>query len=348
MLMPISERLPSPVDKRLQVCWLSMLLLLLVTPLAATAFGAADNISMLDVARVLGHKILGMGQVPDISLRIVWELRLPRVLLAFIAGSGLAICGYVLQSVTRNPLADPYLFGISAGASFGGVLALTLLGGSWLAWMSLPLGAFVGACLSVLIVLSMAGSRADSQIERLLLSGVAVSFMFGAFTSLLLYFSTPQATASLLFWTLGSFARADWSSLGMPALVVVVALVLILGYQRQILAILGGDETAHTLGVRVMKLRLGMLLLCSLITATLVAQCGGIGFVGLMVPHLLRLLLPGRHPMMLTALAGGLFMVWVDVLARSLLPTQELPVGIITSAIGSVFFLAVLHRRRQY
>ena len=325
-----------------------MLLLLLVTPLAATAFGAADNISMLDVARVLGHKILGMGQVPDISLRIVWELRLPRVLLAFIAGSGLAICGYVLQSVTRNPLADPYLFGISAGASFGGVLALTLLGGSWLAWMSLPLGAFVGACLSVLIVLAMAGSRADSQIERLLLSGVAVSFMFGAFTSLLLYFSTPQATASLLFWTLGSFARADWSSLGMPALVVVVALVLILGYQRQILAILGGDETAHTLGVRVMKLRLGMLLLCSLITATLVAQCGGIGFVGLMVPHLLRLLLPGRHPMMLTALAGGLFMVWVDVLARSLLPTQELPVGIITSAIGSVFFLAVLHRRRQY
>lgn len=346
--MSLSESPPLRVDRRLQSCWLVVLLGLLVTPLAATAFGAADNIGVLEVARVLGHKIAGMGQVSAIDQRIVWELRFPRVLLAFVAGCGLALCGYVLQSVTRNPLADPYLFGISAGASFGGVLAMTLLGGTWLAWVSLPLGAFAGACLSVLLVLIMAGNQAERQVERLLLSGVAVSFMFGAFTSLLLYFSTPQATASLLFWTLGSFARADWNTLWMPVVVVLVALVLIVGYRRQILAMLSGDETAHTLGVRVMQMRLGMLLLCSLITATLVAQCGGIGFVGLMVPHLLRLLLPGRHPMMLTALAGGLFMVWVDVVARSLLPTQELPVGIITSAIGSVFFLAVLHQRRQY
>lgn len=335
---------------RLYWCWLLLLLGTVLTPLAAAGFGAAD-ISLFDVARVIGKHLLGVGEPSVISERIVWDLRLPRILLAFIAGSGLALSGYVLQAVTRNPLADPYLFGISSGASFGAVVSVALATGlglsSAISGISLPLGAFIGASLAVLMVLLLAGRNIGNQIERMLLSGVAISFMFSALTSLILYFSTPQATTSLLFWSLGSFARASWDGLGLPTLVVLAALLVILAFKRQVLAMLAGDETAHTLGIRVQRLRVSMLLLCSLITATLVAHCGGIGFVGLMVPHIVRLLLPGQHPMVLTALAGGLFMVWVDVLARSILPTQELPVGVITSAIGSLFFLMVLRKRGQ-
>ncbi|WP_133180089.1 FecCD family ABC transporter permease [Shewanella decolorationis] len=345
----------------------------LLTPIAAASFGAA-NIGFLDVLHVFISKFNyffasdGAARTSSMTERIVMELRLPRILLAFVAGAGLSLAGSVLQTVTRNPLADPYLFGISSGASFGAVVMLTLFTGSGLfdnagviansgifsgsgafaglLWFSLPFGAFIGASLSVLIVLALAGLGLKSQVERMLLSGVATSFMFSALTSLLLYFASPQATASVLFWSLGSFAKASWSLLVLPSLVVLVSFMIILGWKRQIMALQAGDETAHTLGVNVPKLRLNMLLLCSLITAILVATCGGIGFVGLMIPHTVRLLFPGRQPIFLTALVGGLFMVWIDVLARCLLGNQELPVGIITAAIGSFFFLLILRRRK--
>jgi len=358
-------------------------LMCLITLLAAASFGAAD-ISFNDVLNVVFHQafgvtIFGVTEVSAIAERIVMELRFPRILLAFIAGVGLSVAGSVLQTVTRNPLADPYLFGISSGASFGAVLVITLFSGSGLlvgssvgtgsglaidssgggsdffassglfdllGWISLPLGAFFGAGLSVIMVLSLCGRNMSSQIERMLLSGVAISFMFGALTSLLLYFSSPQAAASVLFWSLGSFAKASWEGLIFPAVIVFLAIGIILLFKRQIMAMRAGDETAHTLGINVSRLRLQMLLLCSLITAILVANCGGIGFVGLMVPHTVRMLLPGRFPLITTALVGGLFMVWVDVLARTLLSSQELPVGIITAVIGSVFFLFILGSRR--
>ena len=344
----------------------------LLTPILAASFGAAD-IQLSDVLSVFGslfnnHSLSDDGQqVASLTQRIVIELRLPRILLAFVAGAGLSLAGSVLQIVTRNPLADPYLFGISSGASFGAVLVITVfsqielfsssltgsLSGSfaehaWWSWstLSLPIGAFFGASLSVLLVLMLSGAGRVSQVERMLLSGVATSFMFGALTSLLLYFSSPQATASVLFWSLGSFAKASWPNLILPAIIVTLSLIVMLAFKRQIMALQAGDESAHTLGVNVTKLRLSMLLLCSLITAVLVASCGGIGFVGLMIPHTVRLLFSGRQPMILTALFGGLFMVWIDVVARCILGNQELPVGIITAAIGSVFFLFILRHRR--
>ncbi|WP_153914406.1 FecCD family ABC transporter permease [Shewanella sp. TC10] len=355
-------------------------LLTLITPIAAASFGAA-NISFEQVITLFSSSIFGIepfasNNTSAITQRIVFELRLPRILLAFIAGAGLALAGSVLQTVTRNPLADPYLFGISSGASFGAVLVLSFFGSqglvqqwlsesgshladallrsgwfshdAWWSWssLSLPIGAFIGACFSVLLVLSLSGFGRASQVERMLLSGVATSFMFGALTSLVLYFSSPQAAASVLFWSLGSFAKASWDGLVIPAVVVCSSILIILAFKRQVVAIQAGDETAHSLGVNVAKLRLYMLLLCSLITAVLVASCGGIGFVGLMIPHTVRLLFPGHQPILITALVGGLFMIWIDVLARCLLANQELPVGIITAAIGSVFFLFVLRHRR--
>lgn len=346
---------------------LGLAVLTLITPIAAASFGAA-NINFLEVLHIFIDRFNDLFTSNELTTevsmteRIVMELRLPRILLAFVAGAGLSLAGSVLQTVTRNSLADPYLFGISSGASFGAVVMLTLFvetstgvtsgmfSGSGilsgLLWFSLPFGAFIGASLSVLIVLALSGFGLNSQVERMLLSGVATSFMFGALTSLLLYFASPQATASVLFWSLGSFAKASWSLLILPTLILGISLLIILGMKRQIMALQAGDETAHTLGINVPKLRLNMLLLCSLITAILVATCGGIGFVGLMIPHTVRLLFPGQQPIILTALVGGLFMVWIDVLARCLLRNQELPVGIITAAIGSFFFLLILRQRK--
>ncbi|UCX03748.1 FecCD family ABC transporter permease [Shewanella glacialimarina] len=359
----------SPVKdhRRYQFFLLILAILAAMSPIAAASFGAA-SVNFTDVLSSIIQRLPWQDDLvfhpASITERIVFELRFPRIMLAFVAGAGLALAGSVLQTVTRNPLADPYLFGISSGASFGAVVVFSLLSSglfaqadllalssgqlAWWSWQNLllPIGAFAGASLSVLLVLSLSGLGRSSQIERMLLSGVATSFLFGSLTSLVLYFSSPQATASVLFWTLGSFAKASWAGVVLPSVIVISSLVIILVFKRQIVALQAGDETAHTLGVNVAKLRLNMLLLCSLITAILVASCGGIGFVGLMIPHCVRLLFPGRQPMVVTAIIGGLFMVWIDVIARCILGNQELPVGIITAAIGSVFFLFILRHRR--
>jgi iron complex transport system permease protein len=321
-------------------------LAVVISVVFAASFGAA-NISMADVLTAFSQRLTGMGELNAIKERIIIDLRLPRVILAFIAGAGLALSGSVLQTVTRNPLADPYLFGISSGASFGAVVVLTLFSSA--SAVTLPIGAFIGSTTAVLLVLAMAGKNCANQIEHMLLSGVAVSFMFSAGTSLMLYLAEPQAAASVLFWTLGSFARAQWHTLALPLVIVSACLVLFVGFKRQIDAVLAGDESAQTLGIPVAKLRLFMLVLSSLITGVLVANCGGIGFVGLMIPHLVRMTLTAASigSLWITALAGGLFLVWVDVIARTAMTDQELPVGVITSAIGSIFFLIILLRRRQ-
>lgn len=308
---------------------------------AALSFGAAET-SLQDV---LNSFLL--SNEASFNTRIIFELRMPRTLLAFLAGSGLAIAGLILQTVTRNPLADPYLFGISSGASFGVVLLMALAGIS--AGFMLSAAALLGSLLAMSLLILIAGRQQSAQVESMLLAGVALSFLFSAFTSLLLYWSDPQAVAAILFWTLGSFSRAQWATLWLPLLVITLCTFVMLSFRRQLNAMLLGDESAITLGVRVQRFRVLMLVLSSLITAVLVAMCGGIGFVGLMVPHIVRFFISQGTiaGLLVTSLVGGTFMVWVDVLSRSLLKNQELPVGVITAAIGSVFFLSLLFFRKR-
>lgn len=308
---------------------------------AALSFGAAET-SLQDV---LNSFLLSNDA--SFNSRIIYELRMPRTLLAFLAGSGLAIAGLILQTVTRNPLADPYLFGISSGASFGVVLLMALAGIS--AGFMLSAAALLGSLLAMSLLILIAGRQQSAQVESMLLAGVALSFLFSAFTSLLLYWSDPQAVAAILFWTLGSFSRAQWATLWLPLLVITLCTFVMLSFRRQLNAMLLGDESAITLGVRVQRFRILMLVLSSLITAVLVAMCGGIGFVGLMVPHIVRFFISQGTiaGLLVTSFVGGTFMVWVDVLSRSLLKNQELPVGVITTAIGSVFFLSLLFFRKR-
>lgn len=328
---------------RSTMLWASLIVLAIASSIFAVSFGAA-NISLLDVLLALKCQFSGDCQLGNISQRIIIDLRLPRVILAFLAGSGLAISGAVLQTVTRNPLADPYLFGISSGASFGAVLVIAAVGAA--SGLSLTLGAFAGGAAAVLLVIAMAGSGV--QIERMLLAGVATSFMFSAATNLVLYSSDPEAAASWLFWSLGSFTRAQWDGLWLPVVVIVLGMAVFLVFSRQLQTLLAGDESARSMGVEAGKVRIAMLLLSSLITATLVAYCGGIGFVGLMIPHIVRRLVHANTSttLLLTALMGGVFMIWIDVLARQLIENRELPIGVITAAVGSGFFLLVLRKPR--
>jgi iron complex transport system permease protein len=328
--------------------WIIIISILCLVASVFLALGIGSvNLSITEIAT----SIFGCGETSKqctvnlISQKIVWDIRFPRILMAMITGAGLSITGAILQSVTRNPLADPYLFGISSGASLGAVIVMSIVS---TASISITLGALAGAAFSVVLMLALAG-RSAVQVERLLLSGVAVSFMLSAFTSLILYYSEPEMASTLLFWMMGSFSNSQWNELMMPTVVLLVGVSLFIIYRRWLGAIQAGDESALTLGVPVNQLRLFMLIVCAAITGVLVAHVGGIGFVGLMIPHISRFIVGAQiHRLLFMSLVlGGIFMIWVDVLARSLLENQVLPVGIVTSAVGSLFFFVILKTRSQ-
>lgn len=270
---------------------------------------------------------------------IVWDLRLPRVLMAILAGAGLAMSGAILQTCTRNPLADPYLFGIVSGAGLGATVATLLLPESLL--VSLPLFAFVGAIFSVVLVLAL--SQYLMRIDLLLLGGVAIGFMLSSITQFLLYINEPFATNRIIFWLMGSLANSELSQGIWLLSILVVCFGISIIMSRQMDAMMLDDESAGALGVNVKKIRLGMLLLCALLTAIIVSWCGGIGFVGLMIPHIVRAFGAVSSKALITGsvLLGGFFLLWVDFLARQTLAGQEIPIGIITAAFGSVFFIAI-------
>ncbi len=288
--------------------------------------------------------------ISPINHQIIWEIRLPRILMALLTGAGLSITGAILQSVTRNPLADPYLFGISAGASLGAVLVMALLSTTLVSTIpiSITMGALIGSAFSVILMLTLAG-RSSINVEHLLLSGVAVSFMLSAFTSLILYYSSAETASSLIFWMMGSFSNSQWNELWMPSIILLIGTTIFFIYRHWLEAIQAGDESALTLGIPVNQMRLIMLIISAAITGVLVAHVGGIGFVGLMIPHICRFLVGSQiHKLLLmTLILGAIFMIWVDVLARSLLENEVLPIGIVTSAVGSLFFFIILKYRHH-
>ena len=317
---------------------LALTALVILSAMAAITFGPAD----IDSTELLTC-LVSQCQNPIANV-VIWQVRIPRVLVALVAGMGLAIAGAILQNTTRNPLADPYLFGIVSGAGLGATIANITLADNLT--IALPLAAFLGALFSVIIVVFIA--KVLQRMEQLLLAGVAVSFMLASITQFILYFGEPFATNRVIFWLMGSLARVEMSNFYVIASVLVVAIVTVIALHRQIDALLLGDESAASLGVDVDKLRLLMLGICAALTATIVAYCGGIGFVGLMIPHIVRQLIGVTTLKLIigSALVGAIFLIWVDVVARSSLPHAEIPVGIITSALGSIFFLFIMYRTR--
>lgn len=325
---------------------LSVLLLIAVT--AGIAYGAV-SVSPDVVWKIMAYRSTGLGDPTGwtrIQDSIVWDLRLPRVLLGALVGAGLSIVGVAAQALVRNPLADPYLLGISSGASLGAVGSI-VVGISFFG--SPSLSAFAGALLTFLAVYLLARRGGGFAPTRLILAGVAVGYaLLGITNYLVLQADDPGKTNSALFWLLGSLAAARWTDLGIPATALLLGVVALLARGRALNALLVGDETAASLGVPPAALRRELFVVTSVITGVMVALSGGIGFVGLVIPHAVRLVVGSDHRRVLpaAALAGAGFLVLVDLLARFLLRPQELPVGIVTAVLGAPAFLLLMGRRR--
>jgi iron complex transport system permease protein len=276
---------------------------------------------------------------------IVWELRLPRILTAAAVGAGLALVGAIMQALTRNQLADPYLLGISSGASLGAVTVL-LLGVAVL----LPVAAFAGALLALAATLTLAGAFGRITPTRTVLAGVAVSALAAAITSFVIFWvATGDAYREVLSWLLGSLAGARWEAVAIAGGAILVIGIPLAFTGRILDAFALGDTTAGSLGIPVQGVRWALLGAGALLTGALVSVSGSIGFVGLVLPHAVRLLIgPGHRALLpLSALTGAVFLVWADTLARTVFEPRELPVGIVTAIIGAPVFAILLARRRS-
>ncbi|WP_249666059.1 putative F420-0 ABC transporter permease subunit [Nocardioides faecalis] len=322
-----------------------LLVALVLSIVLAVTVGPADLSAGEVWGSILHHLGFGTSDLSVLRDGIVWELRLPRVLTAAAVGAGLAVSGAVMQALTRNPLADPYLLGLSAGASLGAVLVL-LLGVA----ISLTVAAFSGAMLALLGTLLLARSLGVITPSRTVLAGLAVSSFAGALTSLVIFWNTQgDSYRQILNWLLGSLAGADWGSVKVAWLTLLLVGVPVILGGRVLDAFAFGDTAAAALGVHVTRTRWLLLAGTALLTGAMVSVSGSIGFVGLVLPNAVRLVVGSRHRLLLplSALLGAILMVWVDTGARSLFEPRELPVGIITVLVGAPVFMLVLLRNRE-
>jgi len=311
-----------------------------------------ETVSTGDVIRSFGARLSSSIQQPEQAVDdIVWLLRVPRGIMAIVVGGGLAVVGVAMQSLVRNPLAEPYILGLSSGASAGASLFfLGLLPSVVSRAATLPVAAFLGGLLSVSVVYLIAREGSRLSVARLLLAGVAVSALMGSVTSVVTFASPdPDKLRTVLFWLLGSLGGSRWEVLAVPVTASLVGSFGLLTISRQMDALLTGEEPARSLGVRVESLKTVLIVVSALVTGALVSATGVIGFVGLIVPHVVRLLVGVAHRrvILFSFILGGAFLLWSDAIARLTFPSQELPVGVVTAIFGVPFFLFLL-RRSEY
>jgi iron complex transport system permease protein len=311
---------------------------LLASMTFAVMVGSVDITPRL-IGEVLFSK-LGVFTETDASKAqtvIIWDIRFPRIVLAAIVGASLAICGAAIQALVKNSIADPYILGVSSGASVGAASVILLGAFSVLGEYAISLAAFLGAILAVMIVFFLARVNGRLSVIRLLLAGIAVSMVLSAITNFMLMMSKQQGgIQAVMHWMLGSLAGAKWSNLGIPFFSMLLVFSLLLMNYRQLNALLLGEE-------------IFIILFVSLLTGVVVAVSGSIGFVGLIIPHIVRMMAGSNYKMVLpiSALMGAIFLVWADMGARIVLAPEEMPIGIITAICGSPFFIWML-RRKQY
>lgn len=301
---------------------------------------------------------IALSQIPGISQwisvdwskgeqTIIWDIRFPRVLLGAVVGAGLSVVGVAIQSLVRNSLADPYILGVSSGASVGATLSILFGAFGMFGQFALSFGAFTGALVSILLIFTLSRIGGQNSTVRLLMSGIAISAILSAVTSLII-FSAPNehGIRSVLFWMSGSLAGGKWEYLTIPTLIVLLCLFILLAQYRSLNAMLMGEESAGTLGVNTTQFRKLLLLITAMLTGVIVAISGAIGFVGLMMPHIVRVIVGSDHRRVLpvSALLGAIFLIWADVIARLAFAPEELPIGIITALCGGPFFIWLMVR----
>jgi iron complex transport system permease protein len=306
--------------------------------------------------QILIYKLTGLqiGDVSELSsgvfVDVIWQIRLPRVLLAMIAGIGLTLCGTVMQASVQNPLADPYILGISSGASLGATFSIMIGFGTAgiLGDMRIAFWAFMGGLAAAALVLGLASIGGKMSSVKLVLVGTVINALCNAFSSFIIYFAkNAEGIRSVTFWTMGSLASAQWEKLSLIAMIVMLAVVFFLFQSRVMNTMLMGEETAVTLGVNLNFYRRLYMIISAVVTGVIVSTCGIIGFVGLIVPHIVRSIVGSDHKRLLPAsiLFGAIFLIWTDVFARTIIPNGELPIGIVTSLLGAPAFMYMLVRK---
>lgn len=324
---------------------LILIILLLGSLVLGLMFGAA-NLPLADVWAVLDYKIGGPEPNPT-ALKIVWGLRFPRTILAVVVGGGLSVAGAAMQTLVRNPLADPYLLGISSGASVGATAVITL-GVGVVGGLSLTGAAFVGALVSTLLVFGITQAQGGITPLRMILTGTVLAAMMSSISSLLVFLSgDPSAAQSAMFWLLGTLGRAKWDNIWITVIATVILTIAFMLLSAWMDALSNGADVAAGLGVPVAKLRIIIFILQAALVGVLVASAGGIGFVGLVVPHITRLMVgPAHHRLFpLSMMIGAIFMIWVDVFSRVVVAPKELPLSVMTGIVGAPIFLMLLGRR---
>ncbi len=331
----------------------ALTLLVAALALGAASYGQYEKVRAPEVLQVLMHKIgLAHGEMEATTNQVVMHLRLPRVVLAILAGAALGLAGAALQGLFRNPLADPALIGVSGGAALGAVTVI-VLGGGWLAGFAgaveLPVAAMGGGLIITFIIYRLAKVEGRTNVALMLLAGLALNALVGAAIGVLLAQASDSQLREWLYWSLGSLGRADWQQISVSAVFIALGAMVLLTQARPLNALSLGEAEAQHLGVPVQHLKRVLIAATSLLAGTAVSVCGTIGFIGLVAPHLVRLLWGPDHRLLLpaSALLGAALLLAADMVARAAGGVEELPIGVVTALVGAPVFLALLLQARR-
>lgn len=322
-------------------------LILCISLVVALQFGA-NFIPLEQIMSALTH-ILNPNTQTTTTDTIITDIRLPRLIYSVLTGIGLSLVGLLMQTVTRNALADPYVLGVSSGASTGAVFAIIMGGIPLLGQYNTPVFAALGAALSILLVLLCVG-KSNSPV-KLILIGMGMTGIFSALTMMIIYGAKHEAQVrSAMFWLLGSFAGIQWGDLPLTAVIVTLLIIYIYMFNQDLDVLLLGNHEASQMGLSVKQLQLSIVIISSIVIATLVSKVGVVGFIGLIIPHLARIIGGPKHThtLLFSALIGSIVMIWSDVLSRALYSPEEIPIGVLTSLLGAPLFIWIIMNRYKH
>ena len=322
-------------------------LILCISLVTALQFGA-KFISLDQIISAL-MSMIDANTTASMTDTIITDIRLPRLIYSVLTGIGLSLVGLLMQTVTRNALADPYVLGVSSGASTGAVFAIIMGGLPFLGQYNTPIFAALGAALSIILVLLCVG-KSNSPV-KLILIGMGMTGVFSALTMMMIYGAKHEAQVrSAMFWLLGSFAGIQWSDLPLTAIIITLFMLYIYTFNQDLDVLLLGNHEAAQMGLSVKQLQLSIVVISSIVIATLVSKVGVVGFIGLIIPHLARIIggPKHKHTLLFSALIGSIVMIWSDVLSRALYSPEEIPIGVLTSLLGAPLFIWIIMNRYKH
>lgn len=321
--------------------------ILCISLVTALQFGA-KFISLDQIISAL-MSIIDANTTASMTDTIITDIRLPRLIYSVLTGIGLSLVGLLMQTVTRNALADPYVLGVSSGASTGAVFAIIMGGLPFLGQYNTPIFAALGAALSIILVLLCVG-KSNSPV-KLILIGMGMTGVFSALTMMIIYGAKHEAQVrSAMFWLLGSFAGIQWNDLPLTAIIITLFMLYIYMFNQDLDVLLLGNHEAAQMGLSVKQLQLSIVVISSIVIATLVSKVGVVGFIGLIIPHLARIIggPKHKHTLLFSALIGSIVMIWSDVLSRALYSPEEIPIGVLTSLLGAPLFIWIIMNRYKH